>query len=110
MICVNFSPGNSPKKTKSLKSTYICYDSTIYISDVPALFWAQPGHCGTGGGSEQPGQPAVLGRGEAGEGGGGFAGEGGEGSPAAAAAELKRHKWQFGRGALASEGVHRYLR
>ena len=72
------------------------------FTDVPALFWAQPERCWTGGGSDEPGQPTVLGRGEAGEGGGGFAGEGGEVSPAAAAAELKLHKWQFGRGALAS--------
>ena len=74
------------------------------FSDVPALFWAQPERCWTGGGSDEPGQPTVLGRGEAGEGGGEGGEGGGEGGevPPPPAAELKCHKWQLGRGTLAS--------
>ena len=97
------------------------------FSDATALFLAQPDRCWTGGRSDQP-EPTLLGGGGAWEGeaagawqgepagegtppAGAWEGGAGEGSPpAGAAAELKCHKWQLGRGALASEGVHRHLR
>ena len=90
------------------------------FSDATALFLAQSERRWTGGGPDQPDQPTFLG------GGGAWEGESagaevaqpagaGEVTPAPAgagaeSAELKFHKWQPGRGALASERVHRHLR
>ena len=76
---------------------------------MPALFWAQSEHSWTGGRTDKPGQqPGLLGGGEALEGGAGVAG--GEAAGGVRPGELKFHKWKFGRGALASAGVHCHLR